>query len=164
MGKEPARRPNHNVLKKLVRIVSWCATWLHQKRGAQLYDALTSQRGMEPSSDLEALITAYRNAKTSGLRKQILRIYAFRYPIPVLMKLHEPLRLTRYQVKRARKHAKLHVPGTIAEKELKHCTRLDMGKVDHFLEFANRPYFYQDVAYGSQILKLDSGEKIPCQM
>ena len=39
--------------------------------------------------------------------------------------------------------------------------RLDMGKVDHLLEFANRPYFYQDVAYGSQILKLDSGEKIP---
>ena len=36
-----------------------------------------------------------------------------------------------------------------------------MGKVDHFLEFANRPYFYQDVAYGSRILKLDSGEKIP---
>ena len=26
--------------------------------GAQLYEALTSQRGMEPSSDLEALMTA----------------------------------------------------------------------------------------------------------
>ena len=132
--------------------------------GAQLYEALTSssQRGMEPSSDLEALMTAYRNAKTSGLRTQILSIYAFRYPIPVLMKLHEPYeKLTRHQGKRARKHAKLHGPGTIPEKELKHRTRLDMGKVDHFLEFANRPYFYQDVAYGSRMLKLDSGEKIP---
>ena len=78
------------------------------------------------------------------------------------MKLHEPYeKLTRHQVKRARKHAKLHTPGTIPEKELKHRTRLDMGKVDHFLEFANRPYFYQDVAYGSRMLKLDSGEKIP---
>ena len=130
--------------------------------GAQLYETFTSQRGMEPSSDLEALMTAYRNAKTSGLRTQILSIYAFRYPIAVLIKLHEPYgKLTRYQVKRARKHAKLHGPGTIPEKELKHRTRLDMGKVDHFLEFANRPYFYQDVAYGSRILKLDSGEKIP---
>ena len=58
---------------------------------------------MEPSSDLEALMTAYRNAKTSGLRTQILSIYAFRYPIAVLIKLHEPYgKLTRYQVKRAR--------------------------------------------------------------
>lgn len=32
--------------------------------GAQLYEALTSQRGMEPSSDIKALMTAYRNAKT----------------------------------------------------------------------------------------------------
>ena len=104
--------------------------------GAQLYEARTSQRGMEPSSDLEALITAYRNAKTSGLRTQILSI--FRYPIAVLIKLHEPYeKLTCYQVKRARKHAKLHGPGTIPERDLKHRTRLDMGKVDHFLEFAN---------------------------
>ena len=38
--------------------------------------------------------------------------------------------------------------------------RLDMGKVDHFLEFANRPYFYWDVAYGTRVLKLDSGGKL----
>ena len=121
--------------------------------GAKLYEALASQRGMEPSLDLEASMTAYRNAKTSGLRTQILSIYAFKYPIPVLMKLHEPYeKLTRYQVKRRRKHAKLYGPGTIPENELKHRKRLDMGKVDHFLEFANRPYFYQDVANGSRIL------------
>jgi len=125
--------------------------------GAQLYKAQTSQCGMMPSLDLEAPMTAYRNARTSGLKTQILSIYAFRYSIPVLIKLHKPYKkLTRHQVKRARKHAKLHGPGTIPEKELKHCTCLDIGKVDHFLEFANRPHFYQDVAYGSRILKLDS--------
>ncbi|KAL9961192.1 hypothetical protein ACROYT_G030092 [Oculina patagonica] len=111
---------------------------------------------------MEALMTAYRNAKTSGLRTQILSLYAFKYPIPVLMKLHEPYeKITRYQVKRARSHAKLHGPGTILEKEMNHRVRLVMAKEDHFLEFANRPYFYQDVAYGSRVLKLDSGEKIP---
>ena len=35
-----------------------------------------------------------------------------------------------------------------------------MGKVDHFLEFVNRPYFYQDVSYGTKILVLDSGNRI----
>ena len=35
-----------------------------------------------------------------------------------------------------------------------------MEKVDHFVEFADCPNFYQDVAYGNKILKLDGGEKI----
>ena len=114
--------------------------------GAELYQFITCQSGIEPSSDLEVLMMAYKNAKTSSLRTQILSLYAFRYPIPVLMKLHKPYEnLTRYQLKRARKHAKIHGPGTVPEKELKYRVRLDMAKVDHFLEFANRPYFYQDV-------------------
>lgn len=63
-------------------------------------------------------------------------------------------------MERARKHAKLYGAETIPEKELySDRAGLDLGKFDHFLEFANRPYFYQDVAYGSRILKLDSGEK-----
>ena len=89
------------------------------------------------------LVSRYQGrANISGVRTQILIIYASKYPIPVLMKLHKPYeKLTPYQVKRARKHAKLYGPGTIPENELQHRTRLDMGKVDHFLEFANRPYY-----------------------
>ena len=132
------------------------------ENGEELYKALASQsETVEPPTDLVALMTAYKNAKTSGLRTQILSLYAFRYPISTLIKLHEPYeKVTRYQVKRARKLAKLHGPGNVPKKEAKHRVRLDMVKVDHFLEFANRPYFYQDVAYGSRKLTLDTGEKI----
>ena len=35
-----------------------------------------------------------------------------------------------------------------------------MSKVDNFLEFKNRPYFYQDFSYGSEILILESGDRI----
>ena len=35
-----------------------------------------------------------------------------------------------------------------------------MNKVDHFIEFINRPYFYQDVSFGTKLLKLDSFETI----
>ena len=35
-----------------------------------------------------------------------------------------------------------------------------MTKVDHFVEFINRTYFYQDVSYRTKFLKLDSGEII----
>ena len=52
--------------------------------GAELYKAVTSKYGVEPSSDLEALITAHRNENTLGFRTQTLNIYTFRYTIPVL--------------------------------------------------------------------------------
>ena len=35
-----------------------------------------------------------------------------------------------------------------------------MTKVDHFVDFLNRPYFHQDVAYGMRNLRLDNGETI----
>ena len=35
-----------------------------------------------------------------------------------------------------------------------------MGKVDHFVDFINRPYFYQDVSYGNKVLTLDNGVRI----
>ena len=35
-----------------------------------------------------------------------------------------------------------------------------MSKVDHFVEFTNRPYFYQDVSHDNKILILESGNRI----
>ena len=35
-----------------------------------------------------------------------------------------------------------------------------MAKVEHFIDFVNRPYFYQDVAYGTREIKLETGEKL----
>ena len=46
------------------------------------------------------------------------------------------------------------------EEKIHHRVRIDMTKVDHFVEFINRPYFYQDVSYGTKFLKLDSDETI----
>ena len=37
---------------------------------------------------------------------------------------------------------------------------MDKAKLDHFLEFTSRPYCYQDVAFGSRTIKLESGEEI----
>ena len=63
-------------------------------------------------------------------------------------------------MKQARSHAKLHGTGTIPEIKTEHRVRLDMGKVDHFVEFINGPYFYQDVSYGNKVLTLDNGDRI----
>ena len=75
-----------------------------------------------------------------------------------LKKIHQPL--STWEIKQARSHAKMHGPGTIPEIKTKHRLRLDMGKVDHFVEFINRLYFYQDVSYGNKVLTLDNGDRI----
>ena len=59
------------------------------------------------SGDLVALMQAYKNAPTRNLKTQILSLYAYRYPMKKLQKLHEPYEsITTWQIKRARAHAR----------------------------------------------------------
>ena len=82
-------------------------------------------------------------------------------PRKKLKKLHEPYeRITDWQIKRARAHARECGPGLAVEKSTSHRVRLNKVQVDHFIDFINRPYFYQDVAYGTRTLKMDSGAKL----
>ena len=129
--------------------------------GEELFESMVSAQREKcegPIPDgLVVLMTAYKNGKTRNLRRQILSLYAYRYPMSKLQEIHQPYgKLTTWEIKQARSHAKLHGAGTIPEATLKHRVRLDMGKVDHFVEFTNRPYFYQDVSYGSKIITLDN--------
>ena len=39
-------------------------------------------------------------------------------------------------------------------------TRIDLSKLNYLVTFADQPYFYQDVSYGTRMLKLQSGEQI----
>ena len=61
-------------------------------------------------------------------------------------------------MRKAKEHAKKTGPGIPVENLKRHPVRVDMKKVDHFLDFINRPYFYQDVAFGTRNLELESGE------
>lgn len=134
--------------------------------GEELFKSMAQSTQREkfegsPPGDLVVLMTAYKNAKTKNLKRQILSLYAYRYPMSMLQKIHQPYgKLSTWEIKQARSHANLSGPGTTPEVTTKHRVRLDMSKVDHFVEFTNRPYFYQDVSYGSKILILESGDRI----
>ena len=120
-----------------------------------------SRREVGFPSDLKALVTTYQQAPSRSLKIQILSIYATRYPAQYLKKIHEPFeKLSDRQIKRARSHAKIVGVGLSVEKPLRHRVKIDLVKLDHFLSFVNQPYFYQDVAYGTRTLKLDSGEEL----
>ena len=128
--------------------------------GQKLFQAINIAKS-EPSKETIALITAFNNAPTRNLKTQILSIYAYEHSIKSLQELHEPFgKLTKWQIKRARLHARTNGSGVAVVKPLRHRVSLDMTKVDHFIDFVNRPYFHQDVAYGVRTLKLESGEKI----
>lgn len=57
--------------------------------------------------DLQALIVVYKNAPSKNLKTQILSLYASRYSVRFLKKMHEPSeKLSNRQIKKARAHAK----------------------------------------------------------
>ncbi len=129
--------------------------------GEELFEAIQPARKELVSGELVAMMTAYREAPTRKLKLQILSLYAYSYTAKKLMQLHEPYeRLTKWKIKQARAHAKNVGPGIPVEKLKHHRIRIDSEKSDHFLEFINRPYFYQDVSFGTRKLKLDSGEQL----
>jgi len=79
----------------------------------------------------------------------------------MLQKIHLPYgKLSTWEIKQAHSHVNLSGPGATLEVTIKHRVRLDISKVDHFVEFTNRPYFYQDVSYGSKILTLENCDRI----
>ena len=128
--------------------------------GDRLFQRI-KQSNESVSGELIALMTAHKRAPTRNTKIQILSIYAHRYPRKELMRIHEPYeKLTKWEIDRARLHATKNGPGSAPEKHDQHRTRLPMDKVDHFLDFVNRPYFYQDVAFGTRKLKLSDGDTV----
>ena len=78
-----------------------------------------------------------------------------------LQKMNESYEsITIWQIKRTRAHAREYGPGLAVEKSPTHRVRLDTKLVDHFIDFDNRPCFYQDVSFGTRKLKLDNGEQV----
>ena len=127
----------------------------------KLYKALVMAREKQSSHDILTLTTVYKNAPTKNLKIQILSLYVLNYSTEELKKLHEPFeKLSDRQIKKARHQAKINGPGVPLEKAISHRVRIDMVKLDHFLTFVDRPYFYQDVAYGQRTLELESGERL----
>ena len=109
---------------------------------------------------LQTLMVAYQNAPTKSLKTQILSIYADRFSANELKRIHQPFEnLSDRQIKKARAQAKSEGPGVPIEKIPRHRIRIQQRQLDHFLEFTMRPYYYQDVAYGTCTVKLESVEE-----
>lgn len=147
-------------IDKAIEACSLVCDIIAPKAGPELLKSCCRQND-DTHEDLVPLMQAYSKAPTRNVKTQILSLYAYRYPARTLQRIHEPYeRLTEWQIRRARAHAKERGPGLLVEKSKFHRVRLPRVKLDHFIDFVNRPYFYQDVAFGTRKLVLSSGEKI----
>ncbi len=81
----------------------------------KLFKSLHLEAEPVVSSDLVNLMKAYAKAPTRNLKMQILSLYAYQYPVKTLQKLHEPYaKLTQWQIRRARVHAKIGPRGNVS--------------------------------------------------
>ena len=122
--------------------------------GEELFSATAYSSQPQVSDDLVALMSAYQLAVTRNAKLQILSIYAHMYPTETLIKLHK------WQIKKARARAKANGPGNEVKKIKGNRIRIDRTKLDHFIDFANQPHYYQDVVFGTRKIKLDSGSTL----
>ena len=128
--------------------------------GKTVFHALPSPGGekdetAEADDVLKFLMTAYKNYKTISTKTQILSLYAYKYSVSTFKKLHSP-----YGKLSTRQIQGTIGPSQVPEEKIHHRGRIGVTNVDHFVEFINRPYFSQDVSYGTKFLNLDSGETI----
>ena len=128
--------------------------------GENLFKLVQQPEEERISEELLSLLMAYKNAPTKNIKTQILSLYAYNYSIERLKELHESFeKLSSRQIKKAREHSKKVGSGIPLQKKVSHRVRIDMVKLEHFLGFIDRPYFYQDVAFGTRKIQLESGKK-----
>jgi hypothetical protein len=130
-------------------------------RGEQLKeDDLGSKRKhFDMELDLiKVLVKAHNDAQTWQTKQQILSIFANNFSRSELQEIIPGL--SKWRIDQPRLHATSSGRGQpVLEKPIFR-TRIDSVKVDHFLGFISRPELLQDVAFGTNMLKLDSGERI----
>ena len=134
------------------------ATVLHRESGWTLYarmqcdspkwrqDALSRpvfsrwRKGWDSRSRWFVEIFDDRLQKRQNQKHQDANSYAYKYSVSTSKELHSPYgKLSTRQIQRARCHARTIGPGQVPEEKIHHRVRIDMTKVDHFVEFINRP-------------------------
>ena len=68
--------------------------------------------------------------------------------------------LSKWRVDEARQHATKVGEGLHVSQEPIFRSRISPVQIDHFIDYIARPEMLQDVAFGTKVLKLDTGESI----
>ena len=129
--------------------------------GQELKNLLLSERNKKESgkipAELSSLVQSYKFAPSQQVRYLILLLVPQNFSKSDCMNYFG---CSRYMIDQARKMKPESGPGVVAPKVSFTRNKLDLGKVEHFIEFFISNGYFQDVAYGTTTLKLDSGQEI----
>ena len=134
------------------------SSWLLKQVFTKHQTGLSVFAASEEDSLVSRLMTLYNKASSWYTQQQILSLFASDYTKTELLELMPGL--TKFRIDKARRHAFQNNPGELIQPPTFTRLRLDPTSVDHFLDFISSPSFLQDVAYGTEMLKLSNGEKI----
>ena len=117
------------------------------------------RRNFDPSSGLiDVLIKSYNQAESWQTKRQILSLLANDFSQPELMKMIPTL--SKWRIDEARQHATKVGEGQPVRKDPIFRSRISSAQIDHFVHYIVRPDMLQDVAFGTKVLRLDTGESI----
>ncbi|XP_078348424.1 uncharacterized protein LOC144633421 [Oculina patagonica] len=135
-------------------------TAVRQKRSVTTSSAgATRRRSFDPSSGLiDVLIKSYNQAESWQTKRQILSLFANDFSKQELMAMIPTL--TKWRIDEARQHATKVGEGQPVPNDPIFRSRISSAQIDHFVDYLARPDMVQDVAFGTKVLKLDTGESI----
>ena len=135
-------------------------TSVRQKKSVKTSStSATRRRSFDPSSgQIDVLIKSYSQAESWQTKRQILSLFANDFSKSELMNMIPTL--SKWRIDEARQHATKVGEGQPVPQEPIFRSRISSAQVDHFVDYLARPDMLQDVAFGTKVLRLDSGESI----
>ena len=119
----------------------------------------TRRRSFDPKSGLtDVLIKSYNHAESWQTKRQILSLFANDFSRSQLMNMIPTL--SKWRIDEARQHAAKVGEGLPVPQEPVFRSRISPVQIDHFIDYIARPEMLQDVAFGTKVLKLDTGGSI----
>ena len=165
----PVESASSSTVQKLKRKLSQCITAsteyicdaLAPGQADELMKLLLSEDNQKSDKVIPAerfsLVESYKSAPSQQVRYLILSL------VPNTFSKTECIEFfgcSKYMTEHARKMKSESGPGVIPTREPFTRNRLNMSKVEHFIDFLIHNGYFQDVAYGTTKLKLDSGQEI----
>ena len=153
------RRKTSKIIAEILRIVapeSASSLWSAIKKDDDVMEQLE-----DPKLDddfLLALAESYKQASKPDTRRQLLSLIAGKISHTQLSKYIPDV--TRYQYTAARKYTREVGADFAINQSQQHRTKVDITKVEHFIDFITASNILQDLPFGRKILKLSNNEKI----
>ena len=107
---------------------------------------------------LDGLVASYNKAETWQARRQVLSVLTSSLTYSNTMKLIPEV--TQYRYYMAQKHALQYGSALPVEPKDTTRARMDLKKLDNFMDFITSPYIVKDLPYGERRIKLSTGETV----